>query len=37
MTAMGTDRHGQGPTPPDREITREQADDSMDLETAIAR
>ncbi|MCX4816109.1 helix-turn-helix transcriptional regulator [Streptomyces sp. NBC_01239] len=34
---MGIDHHDQGPALPDREITREQADDSVDLETAIAR
>ena len=37
MTAMGTDHHDQELAPPDREIAREQADDSMDLETGIAR
>ncbi|WP_328935689.1 MULTISPECIES: hypothetical protein [unclassified Streptomyces] len=34
---MGTDQHDQEPAPPDREITREQADESVDLETTIAR
>lgn len=37
MTAMGTDHHDQEPAPPDREITREQADESVDLETTLAR
>ncbi|MFE2884824.1 helix-turn-helix domain-containing protein [Streptomyces sp. NPDC059272] len=34
---MGTDHQDQEPAPPDREISREQADESVDLETAIAR
>ncbi|MGQ4430236.1 hypothetical protein ACN6K3_008074 [Streptomyces sp. SAS_260] len=37
MTAMGTDHHDQEPAPPDREVTREQADESLGLETAITR
>lgn len=37
MTAMGTDHHDQTAALPDREITPEQADGPVDLETAIAR
>ncbi len=37
MTAMGTDHHDQAAALPDREITPEQADGPVDLETAIAR
>ena len=37
MTAMGTDHHDQAPALPDREITPEQADGPVDLETGIAR
>ncbi|MER6205552.1 hypothetical protein [Streptomyces sp. NPDC001642] len=37
MTAVGADHHDQEPAPPDREITHEQADESLDLKTAIAR
>ncbi|MFJ3415788.1 hypothetical protein ACIPN8_05535 [Streptomyces sp. NPDC086082] len=34
---MGTDHHDQELAPPDREITREQADESVDLATAFVR
>ncbi|MFJ4632376.1 hypothetical protein [Streptomyces sp. NPDC088847] len=37
MTAVGADHHDREPAPPDREITREQADESVDLATAFVR